>query len=68
MAVSPQAMLLPLVLAETVFQLRRLEHERGDQRHRHRSRHDRSGVQIAITVFTLTMAALMIPGSKLSDI
>jgi MFS family permease len=27
-----------------------------------------SGVQAAITVFTLTMAALMIPGSKLSDI
>src|SRR6266700_5540725 len=27
-----------------------------------------SGVQTAITLFTLTMAALMIPGSKLSDI
>src|SRR5262245_8566033 len=27
-----------------------------------------SGVQIAITMFLLTMAALMIPGSKLSDI
>src|SRR3954453_13577180 len=27
-----------------------------------------SGVQIAITAFTLTMAALMIPGSKLTDI
>src|SRR5688572_27934402 len=27
-----------------------------------------SGVQIAITTFTLTMAALMIPGSKLTDI
>jgi MFS family permease len=27
-----------------------------------------SGVQAAITVFTLTMAALMIPGGKLSDI
>jgi MFS family permease len=26
------------------------------------------GVQIAITFFTLTMAALMIPGSKLTDI
>src|SRR5205809_7936933 len=26
------------------------------------------GVQTAITLFTLTMAALMIPGSKLSDI
>ncbi len=26
------------------------------------------GVQVAITVFTLTMAALMIPGSKLTDI
>src|SRR5688572_23016541 len=27
-----------------------------------------SGVQLAITMFTLTMAALMIPGSKLTDI
>src|SRR5215217_5214523 len=27
-----------------------------------------SGVQTAITIFTLTMAALMIPGSKLTDI
>src|SRR4030081_2260668 len=27
-----------------------------------------AGVQTAITLFTLTMAALMIPGSKLSDI
>src|SRR5205809_1336029 len=26
------------------------------------------GVQLAITLFTLTMAALMIPGSKLTDI
>src|SRR5579871_276687 len=26
------------------------------------------GVQVAITLFTLTMAALMIPGSKLTDI
>jgi MFS family permease len=27
-----------------------------------------SGLQTTITLFTLTMAALMIPGSKLSDI
>src|SRR5208337_1852110 len=27
-----------------------------------------SGVQTAITLFTLTMAALMLPGSKLTDI
>jgi len=26
------------------------------------------GIQVAITLFTLTMAALMIPGSKLTDI
>ncbi len=31
-------------------------------------RTDVHGVQIAITLFTLTMAALMIPGSKLTDI
>jgi MFS family permease len=29
---------------------------------------DVHGVQLAITLFTLTMAALMIPGSKLTDI
>ncbi len=29
---------------------------------------DVAGVQTAITLFTLTMAALMIPGSKLTDI
>ena len=29
---------------------------------------DVGGVQTAITLFTLTMAALMIPGSKLTDI
>ena len=27
-----------------------------------------SGIQLTITLFTLTMAALMIPGSKLTDI
>jgi len=30
--------------------------------------HDVAGVQTAITLFTLTMAALMIPGSKLTNI
>ena len=50
------------------LQLRRLEHERGDQHDRRRPGHHRDGIQTTITLFTLTMAALMIPGSKLTDI
>ncbi len=67
-AVSPQAMLLPLVLAQFICSyaasnmnvaITDIASDLGTTV---------SGVQLAITVFTLTMAALMIPGSKLSDI
>ena len=68
LAVSPQAMLLPLVLAQFICSyaasnmnvaITDIASDLGTTV---------SGVQLAITVFTLTMAALMIPGSKLSDI
>jgi hypothetical protein len=48
-------------------QLRRLEHERDDQRHQHGLDTTVQGVQTAITIFPLVMAALMIPGGKLTD-
>jgi MFS family permease len=66
--ISPQAMLLPLVLAQFICSyaasnmnvaITDIAADLGTTV---------SGVQVAITVFTLTMAALMIPGSKLSDI
>lgn len=61
-------MLLPLALAQFIASfagsnmnvaINNIAHDLGT---------DVSGVQTAITLFTLTMAALMIPGSKLSDI
>jgi MFS family permease len=67
-AITPQAMLLPLVLAQFICSyaasnmnvaITDIASDLGTSV---------SGVQLAITVFTLTMAALMIPGSKLSDI
>jgi MFS family permease len=67
-AISPQAMLLPLVLAQFICSyaasnmnvaITAIATDLGTTV---------SGVQLAITLFTLTMAALMIPGSKLSDI
>ena len=62
------SILLPLVLAQFVCSyagsnmnvaVTSIADELGSSVH---------GVQIAITLFTLTMAALMIPGSKLTDI
>jgi len=69
-AAAGGALVLPLCALHSFHrELRRLQHERRDQ-------HDREGtwgpnvvgLQTTITLFTLTMAALMIPGSKLSDI
>ena len=66
--VSPQEMLLPLVLAQFICSyaasslnvaISDIATDLGTTV---------SGVQVAITVFTLTMAALMIPCSKLTDI
>jgi MFS family permease len=67
-AVDPRSMLLPLALAQFVASyactnmnvaVTPIANDLGTDVH---------GVQLAITFFTLTMAALMIPGSKLSDI
>src|SRR5688572_6759589 len=65
---SPRALLLPLVLAQFLASydtssmnvaISRITEDLGTTV---------TGVQTAISVFTLVMAALMIPGSKLSDI
>ena len=67
-AIDPRKMLLPLALAQFIASyactnmnvaVTAIAHDLGTSVH---------GVQTAITLFTLTMAALMIPGSKLSDI
>jgi MFS family permease len=66
--ISPRAVLLPLVLSQFICSyaasslnvaISSIATDLGTTV---------SGVQTAITVFTLTMAALMIPGSKLTDI
>lgn len=68
LTLSPRAMLLPLVLAQFLCSfagttmnvaITSIATDLGTTV---------SGVQTAITLFTLTMAALMIPGSKLTDI
>src|SRR5438045_8839512 len=65
---SPWTFVLPLALAQFVASdagttmnvaINNIAHDVGT---------DVRGVQTAITLFTLTMAALMIPGSKLTDI
>src|SRR5262249_48391333 len=65
--VSPRAMLVPLALTQFVASLTgssmnvsitSISHDIGTTVH---------GVQTAITLFLLCMAALMIPGSKLTD-
>src|SRR5947207_7910339 len=67
-AISPRVMIRPLVLAQFICSyaasslnvaISDIAKELGTTV---------SGVQTAITVFTLTMAALMMPGSKLTDI
>src|SRR5215469_12423532 len=65
---SAESALVPLALAQFVatyaasnmnVAINSIAHDLGTDVH---------GVQIAISLFTLTMAALMIPGSKLTDI
>ncbi len=67
-SVSTRGILIPLALAQFIASyaasnmnvaINNIAHDLGT---------NVSGVQLAITVFTLTMAALMIPGSKLTDI
>ncbi len=63
-----RAMLLPLVLAQFICSYAASNMNVAISSIASDLGTDVSGVQAAITVFTLTMAALMIPGSKLSDI
>ncbi len=67
-AISPQAMLLPLVLAQFICSYAASSMNVAISDIATDLDTTVSGVQVAITVFTLTMAALMIPGSKLTDI
>ena len=64
----PQAMLLPLVLAQFLCSFAATTMNVAISSIATDLGTTVSGVQTAITVFTLTMAALMIPGSKLTDI
>jgi len=67
-AVDPQAMLVPLVLAQFLCSFAGTTMNVAISSIANDLGTTVSGVQTAITVFTLTMAALMIPGGKLTDI
>ncbi|HMN26520.1 MAG TPA: MFS transporter [Caldilineaceae bacterium] len=67
-AVSPRDMLLPLVLAQFLCSFAATTMNVAISNIASDLGTNVSGVQTAITAFTLTMAALMIPGSKLTDI
>lgn len=66
--VSPRAMLVPLVLAQFLASYDTSSMNVAISRIVDDLNTTVTGVQTAITLFTLTMAALMIPGSKLTDI
>ena len=63
-----RAMILPLALAQFVASYAATNMNVAISSIAHDLNTTVSGVQTAITLFTLTMAALMIPGSKLTDI
>src|SRR5512145_2995762 len=65
---SQRAMLLPLVLAQFLASYDTSSMNVAISKIVEDLDTTVTGVQTAITVFTLTMAALMIPGSKLTDI
>lgn len=67
-AVSPREMLLPLVLAQFLCSFAATTMNVAISNIATDLGTNVGGVQTAITAFTLTMAALMIPGSKLTDI
>jgi MFS family permease len=67
-AASPRAMLVPLVLAQFLASYDTSSMNVAISKIVEDLDTTVTGVQTAITVFTLTMAALMIPGSKLTDI
>jgi MFS family permease len=67
-AVDPRSMLLPLALAQFIASYACTNMNVAVTAIAEDLSTTVIGVQTAITLFTLTMAALMIPGSKLSDI
>ena len=67
-ATSPRAMLVPLVLAQFLASYDTSSMNVAIGNIVEDLDTTVTGVQTAITLFTLTMAALMIPGSKLTDI
>lgn len=67
-AINPRAMLIPLVLAQFLCSFAASSMNVAISSIANDLGTTVSGVQTAITVFTLTMAALMIPGGKLTDI
>ena len=66
--VSPRSMLLPLALAQFIASYACTNMNVAVSAIAQDLGTTVQGVQTVITLFTLTMAALMIPGSKLSDI
>lgn len=66
--ISPRELLLPLVLAQFLCSFAGTTMNVAISNIAADLGTTVSGVQTAITMFTLTMAALMIPGSKLTDI
>src|SRR5262249_13163256 len=67
-AVSPMSMVLPLALAQFICSYAATNMNVAISSIAKDLDTTVHGVQLAITLFTLTMAALMIPGSKLTDI
>src|SRR6202012_2932712 len=67
-AVAAQAMILPLALAQFIASYAATNMNVAISAIAKDLGTTVAGVQTAITLFTLTMAALMIPGSKLTDI
>ena len=65
---SALALLLPLALAQFIASYAASNMNVAVSNIAHDLQTDVHGVQVTITFFTLTMAALMIPGSKLTDI
>ena len=67
-AAAGRAMILPLALAQFIASYAATNMNVAISSIASDLGTDVAGVQTAITLFTLTMAALMIPGSKLTDI
>jgi MFS family permease len=65
---AARTMILPLALAQFIASYAATNMNVAISAIAHDLHTNMAGVQTAITLFTLTMAALMIPGSKLTDI